>query len=95
MNDIITPTAEPSERRLSANVVFHAVAAANEPLGESVAYRVDARGFWDERSAGSAGEDALPASLDDVAASLSERFDPAELDLVLSHLAALRGRLPS
>ncbi len=52
--------AEPSERRLTLNLTFHGVARQNEPLGESVAYRLDPVGFWDERSAGGAGEDPTP-----------------------------------
>ena len=93
MNEAITTNLEPSERRLTANVTFHAVAEENEPLGQSVAYRIDARGFWEERSAGSGGEDPVPATLEEVAQTLTQHFESVELLSVLSHLAALRDRI--
>lgn len=95
MNETFSPETEPSERRLTANLAFHSVAQQNEPLGESVAYRLDAQGFWDERSAGSGGEEAAPANLDAVARSLTEHFEPSDVIAVLSHLAALRERMLS
>lgn len=95
MSEIVTPKTEPSERRLTANLAFHAVAEQNEPLGETVTYRLDSAGFWEERSAGSAGEERTPASLEAVAGTLTEHFDADELLAVLSQLAALRERIRS
>ncbi len=87
--------AEPSERRLTLNLTFHGVARQNEPLGESVAYRLDPVGFWDERSAGGAGEDPTPKNYETVARALAEHFDAAELRAVLSHLTALQKYIPA
>jgi len=82
-----------SDRRLTARLVFHAASRANEPLGESVELRLDRDGFHWPREAGSSGEDLAPASLDAIAATLSQTFDPVELAAMLSHVATLQRRL--
>jgi len=95
MNHTRTSKAEPSERRLTLNLAFHSVAQQNEPLGESVAFRLDPAGFWDERSAGGSGEDPTPENYETVARALTERFDTAELRAILSHLTSLQKYIPS
>lgn len=90
MNEIRPPSSETNERRLTLNLAFHGVAEQNEPLGQSVTFRVDPAGFWEERSAGSPGEDLRPKNYEVVARALTGQFDAAELLAILSHLAALQ-----
>lgn len=78
------------DRRLRARIVFHAVTPENEPLGDSVEFRVDAEGFWAPHPAGSGGEGPAPLGLGSVAALLSKSFDRDELSSILSHFCALQ-----
>lgn len=84
------PGEERDETGLTAFLRFRCVEPGDEPIGRNLEIGISQSGFRDEAGIGASGNRFSPLSAADAAALLLDRFDRAELEHLLSHLAELR-----
>ena len=91
--ETIGEPAADAEAGLTAILRFRSLQPGNEPIGKSFEIGIWQDGLRDEAGIGAAGDRASPIGAQAAAKLLLERFDRAELERLLSHIAELHSAI--